>query len=124
MKKFYRNKRFQIFVYFTVSYIIQKLILMLFQAIDLPHSIIIKEYHLHHVFWGIVIMIVSTYLMILFFEKIKRIPNYLLFFWCWGAAWFIDEVWIIISLNAVFPIWLNLVPAAIVALLFFILSLI
>ena len=124
MKKFYRNKRFQIFAYFSLSYIVQKLILTLSKVVDIPHSIIIKEYHLHHVFWGVVIMIISAYLMVLLYEKIKRIPNYLLFFWCWGFAWFVDEIWIVISLNAIFPIWFNLVPVFIAAILLFILSLI
>lgn len=124
MKKFYRNKRFQIFAYFTLSYLIQKILLILHKAAGLPHSIIVKEYHLHHVFWGICIMIVSTYLMILLFEKIKKIPNILLFFFCWGFAWVIDEIWIVIALTPTFPLWLNLVPAAIVSIILFFLSLI
>lgn len=123
MKKFHKNKRFQIFVYFSICYLIQKILYFLFQIIDVRGSIIIKEYHLHHVFWGVCLMIISTYLMILFFDKIKRIPWFLLLTYCWGLAWVIDEIWMIITFITIYPIWLNIVPAIIFAILLFTISL-
>jgi hypothetical protein len=118
------NKRFQIFAYFTVSYILQKLLLILFKRIKLPHSIIIKKYHLHHVFWGILLLISSAYLIILFFEKTGIISNLLLFSFCWGLAWVIDEIWMVICLTNVYSTRLNIITSAIFALVLFVLSLI
>jgi hypothetical protein len=53
----------------------------------------------------------------------KRIPWFLLLFYCWGLAWVIDEIWMIITFITVYPIWLNILPAIIFAILLFVISL-